>query len=76
MDKEGVDSGDGLGGVLAGCVVAAVSGAVNGDAVAAGLLQGDGMGVFGGEHGADRAAAVGEQTSSQEGVGPVVAAAD
>ena len=76
VDEECLDSGHGLGGVLAGSVVAAVAGAVNGDAVAAGLLQGDGMGVLGGEHGADRAAAVGEQTSSQEGVGPVVAAAD
>jgi|GEM_PF-6984834 len=35
-----------------------------------------GVGGLGGEHGADRAAAVGEQTSSQEGVGPVVAATD
>ena len=76
VDEEGLDSGHGLGGVLAGSVVAAVAGAVNGDAVAAGLLQGDGMGVLGGEHGADRAAAVGEQTTGQEGVGPVVAAAD
>ena len=76
MDEEGLDSGHGLGDVLAGSVVAAVAGSVDGDAVAAGLLQGDGMGVLGGEHGADRTAAAGKQTSGQKGVGPVVAAAD
>ena len=58
VDEECLDGGHGLNGVLVGSVGVAVAGSVDGDAMAAGLLQGDGMRVLGDEHGTDRAAAV------------------
>ena len=58
MDEECLDGGHGLNGVPVGSVGVAVAGSVDGDAMAAGLLQGDGMRVLGDEHGTDRAAAV------------------
>ena len=76
MDEEGLDGSGGIGAVLVVFAVAAVAGAVDHDPVAAGLLQGDGVGVLRGQDGGDRAAAVCQQASGQEGVGPVVPAAD
>ena len=56
--EEGLDGGHGLSAVPVLCAVAAVAGAVDGDPVAAGLFQGDGVRMLRGEYGSDRAAAV------------------